>query len=300
MLPLEIPNRPFTWSQLKTTGVRKSHLQHWLDTGRVRRVMRNVYAPSELPDNLVTRAQASTLVINQFSVVCDRTAAWIWDIDTLQYRELDFLPPLETFVLRGFYPTSRRECHGGQRDLEPSDICEVEGLRVTTPLRTALDLGCKLRRRRALAALDSFMRQYGITREQMLAELPRYRRRRGVVQLRELILLADPRAESPGESFTRMEIIDAGLPIPELQLWVKESGRDVFRVDLAYPKSWVIVEYDGRDFHDGDEQREADRLRRKWLRDRGWKVIVVRKEDLHGDALAAWISELRKALQMAV
>jgi len=54
-------------------------------------------------------------------------------------------------------------------------------------------------------------------RADMLAALPRYGRRRGVAQLRELVPLADPRSESPRESWLRIEIHDAGLPIPNLQ-----------------------------------------------------------------------------------
>ena len=221
-------------------------------------------------------------------------------VDTFDYRELEILPPLETFVLRGRRRTNRPECVGGSRDLVPGDICLVEHVAVTTPVRTALDLGCRLSRRDALAALDGFMRTYGITRPQFEAELPRYFRRRGVLQLRQLVPIADPRAESSGESWTRLVIVDAGLPVPEPQYWVCEGGRQVFRVDLAYPLSRVVVEYDGREFHDSPEQREHDRKRRKWLEARGWTVIVVDKDSFSPAALAAWLYQLRVALRLAV
>ena len=68
------------------------------------------------------------------------------------------LPPLETFVLRGHRRTNRRECRGGSRDLLPEDTCVIEGVPATDATRTALDLGCTLSRRLALAALDAFMR----------------------------------------------------------------------------------------------------------------------------------------------
>lgn len=179
------------------------------------------------------------------------------------------------------------------------DLCVVEGLTVTSPLRTALDLGCRLSRRDALAALDGFMREHGISRAEMVAELARYFRRRGVVQLRQLVPLADPRSESPGESWTRLEILDAGLPAPEPQLWIYEHGRPVFRVDLGYPRGRVVVEYDGREFHDSPEQREHDRQRREWLSKRGWKVIVVNKDSFTTEALSVWLDELRVALRLA-
>ena len=168
-----------------------------------------------------------------------------------------------------------------------------------SPAQRASEASCRCSRRDALAALDGFMRLHGITRREMEAELPRYFRRRGVVQLRQLVPLADPRAESPGESWTRLSIVDAGLPAPEPQHWVNERGRPIFRVDLAYPRSRVVVEYDGREFHDSPERREHDRKRREWLKARGWKVIVVDKDSFAPEALSAWLDELRVALRLA-
>jgi very-short-patch-repair endonuclease len=60
-----------------------------------------------------------------------------------------------------------------------------------------------------------------------------------------------------------------------------------------------VIEYDGREFHTSPEQRENDRLRRKWLRDHGWKVIVVDKDSFTPEALAAWLLELRTYLRLA-
>ena len=254
---------------------------------------------ADIPDTTEVRVAALALALNPFTVVCDRTAAWVYGIEVMLFRELDVLPPLETFTLRGHSRTGRPECSGGQRDLAPDDICSVDGVPVTTPLRTCMDLGCKLSRRRALAAMDAFMREFGITRAEMMRMLPRYFRRRGVVQLRELIPLADPRAESPRESWTRLAIIDSGLPAPEPQHWILVSGRPTYRLDLAYPHAKVAVEYDGREFHDGDDQRMADEARRKWLRDRGWVVIVLDQDSFAPDAVDRWIEELKTALRVA-
>ena len=75
-------------------------------------------------------------------------------------------------------PTDRPEVAGGTRDLMPCDWVEVEGVRVTTPLRTAMDLGCSMVRRRALAAMDGLMRKHAFTVIDMRRLLPRYFRRR--------------------------------------------------------------------------------------------------------------------------
>jgi hypothetical protein len=142
-----------------------------------------------------------------------------------------------------------------------------------------------------------FMRVHGLTFHMLDDSLSRYRGRRGVVQLRELVPLADPRAESPRESQVRLAIHDDNLPAPELQWWVIEGGVPMFRLDLAYPKHRVAVEYDGEEFHDRtQEQREADAERREWLRRRGWTVVVVKRGGLGLGSRQAWLRELRAEL----
>lgn len=97
-------------------------------------------------------------------------------------------------------------------------------MRVTTPLRTALDLGCNLPRRDALAAMDALARAHGFSKHDLTQLLGRYRRRRGVVQARELVALVDSRAESQPESWMREVIAAHGLTMPELQHWVAING----------------------------------------------------------------------------
>jgi very-short-patch-repair endonuclease len=296
---LELTREPFTRyvaNRLYTDLVFRSLLRE----GRVRRVLNGVFVDASIEDSIELRCQAAALVISPHAVLCDRTAAWLLGVDVLLFRELEVLPPLEVFVLRGCHRVERVETRGGERDLSHSDITELFGIKVTTPLRTALDLACKLPRYPAIAALDAFMRQYGLTTEQLWRELQRYRRRRGVVQARELALKASPMAESPRESWLRLAILDSNLPAPVPQYWVKEHGVDVYRLDHAYPKSKIAVEYDGELYHDySDEQRAADQRRRDWLRRRGWTVIVVTKSGFTDEGRQIWLNELRVALRLA-
>ncbi|HET7388516.1 MAG TPA: DUF559 domain-containing protein [Nocardioidaceae bacterium] len=291
-------DRPFTWSIARASGISRGMIEDLVHGGQLRRVLRNVYVDARVPDTVETRALAAGLVVTPVGIFVDRTAAWIHGVDVFFYRELEILPPLECFVPPGHHRVARRECRGGERDLLPRDIVVISGVQVTTPLRTCMDLGCRLPRWNALAALDMFMRNCAITPAQLYVELPRFAGRRGVVQLRCLIPLADPRSESTGESWVRLVIHDDGLPAPTLQYWVNEHGVPLYRLDLAYPRSKVAVEYDGVDFHDKtEEQRAADRERRDWLRRHGWTVIVVTKDDFTAAARTRWLDELRQALQ---
>jgi very-short-patch-repair endonuclease len=297
---LDLPDSPFTRAEALARGLSRQVLADLAAARSVRRVLRNVYVRADVPDTVQTRALAAAKVVTPGTVFVDRTAAWLHGVDVLSYRELEILPPLECVVLRDRSRIERPECVGGERDLAPYDLMKVYGLRVTTPLRTALDLGCLLPRPDGLAALDLFARHHGVTRGQLEASLPRYRRRRGVVRLRELVAVVDARAESPRESRTRWAILDEGLPAPEPQFWVQHHGVPLFRLDLAYPRHRVAVEYDGADWHDRtDEQREADQARRDWLGRHGWTVIVVRSGDFSVDRRARWLGELREAIGLA-
>jgi hypothetical protein len=292
------PSLPFTTADLAANEISRPRLDAALRSGEVRRVLRGVYVRADLEDSVDLRAACAARVIAPNSVVVDRSAAWIHGVDVLVNSEHDVLPPVEVCALRWRSRARRSGVDGRNRDLTDHDIMTIDGVRVTTPLRTALDLGCHLRRRDALAALDQFMRLHGLTHEELGREALRYFRRRGVVQLRELIPLANPLSESPRESWTRLEIVDAGLPTPVLQFWMEIDGVPTYRLDLAYPRHRIAVEYDGDEYHlRTREQERRDAARRRWLRDHGWTVIVVRNGDFTGAGLDRWIGEIRSALR---
>ena len=284
----------FTSATAEALGLRRRQLASMVESGALRRPFRDVYVSAEVPDTIDTRIAAVKLVLPKHAVLVDRTAAWVWGVDTLRHWELDLLPRLEVFVLRGHKRVTRSEAGGGTRDLADRDLAEVGGVLVTTPLRTALDLCCRLPRYGALAAADALAREYSLKSHQMQRELVRFRRRRGVVQARALVQLVDPRAESPGESFTRLAIVEAGLPVPEAQHWVEVDGVRRYRLDLAYPRLRICIEYDGEEFHSTPERRAADERRRAWLRGQGWHVIVVKKGAFRGPEFDDWLRELRR------
>lgn len=291
-----LPEHPFLLSQIASLGLTRAGVRSALDEGAVRRVLHGVYCRADLEDTLELRARAAALVLSKDQVLCDRSAAWLWGVACLEYAEQEFLPALEVVSIGGADRRRREGLLGGKRDLVDDEVCEIEGIRVTTPARTACDLACLRGRHSALAVYDSFRRQHGLTVADYQRTLARFHGRRGVKQARELAAYAVDDAESPGESWTRMSIIDEGLPAPEPQVWVLVSGLGWVRLDLAYKHLRVAVEYDGEEHHTRDEDRAHDERRREALRGDGWIVIVVRKSDLTGVARQRWLDELRAAL----
>lgn len=291
-----LPPGPVTRLQLLQLGLSESAIVGLLRDRSLRRVFQGVYVAATIEDTVQLRAEAAMLVLGPGHVVCDRAAAYLHGVDVYGVRE-NHSRALETCVRRGGTPTRHRGVDGRQRDLAERDLLTVGRLCVTTPMRTALDLGCALPRHRAIGAMDALARTHALDPVEMALECGRFRGRRGVVQLRELVSLVNPTSESPRESWIRLAIADAKLPPPTLQWWVIEDGVQMFRLDLAYPDHKVAVEYDGEDFHRRKRaQIESDRRRRSWLRQRGWFVIVITKSDLSGSSADDWLEQLREAL----
>ena len=263
--------------------------------GDVRRVLRGVYAPTQLVDLQSTRAAALGLALGPHCVVADLAAAWLHGVPCYDPRDLD-VPPGLHIVSIGSYDRSRRaELLGGTRTLLPDEVMTLDGVRVTTPIRTACDVASLRGRSRALAALDGFARAFDLATDDFAAVLPRFRGRRGCRQLRDLVPHVSPLAESPGESWTRLAIIDAGLPVPAPQRWVCLPAYGWVRLDLAHEHLRIAIEYDGQEFQ-GEDRRDHDDKRRAALRRVGWHVIVVTKFDLSGEKLHAWLGELRSEI----
>lgn len=288
-----------SWGSAATHGLSAPRFRQAVRRGQLRPIMRGVFLRVDVCLTLEIKVAATALVTNSSAIVCDRTAAWIWGVDVHSFRELDGVPPVETYVPPGGRAPERSQVRGGERDLLPGDWVLLDGVRVTTPLRTAMDLGCLLPRRHALGAMDALMRAHGFTRDDMAGLLGRYFRRRGVVQLRELVPLVDPRAESQPESWTRLELVDHGLPAPEPQWWVNVDGVPTYRLDLAYPHAKIAIEYDGEEFHSSPADRESDELRRAWLTAHGWIVIVVDRTDFAAHCRRFWLGEVSEALREA-
>ncbi|QIK76905.1 hypothetical protein [Nocardioides piscis] len=215
-------------------------------------------------------------------MVTDRTAGWLHGAPRILAPN-DHLSVPKVCV---FCPPGRRLRNGlvasGERTLTSTDVVTIDGLRVTTPLRTACDLGRLLHRDQAIAALDSLLRLGGLSRQRLLAELPRFRGYRGVVQLRELAPLADDRAQSPPESIVRLRWLDLGFPTPIPQ--VEEAApRGSYFIDVGNREHRVGAEYLGEEFHN-DEHADRDLERLSWLRGpRRWTIIEVRRKNLFGD-----------------
>ena len=151
-------DRPFTHQQAVDLGISREVLRRMVRVGLLRRVLKGVYVDAAADDGLLMRTRAVSLVVPETAVVTDRTAAWLHGIDVLRPGDHLVPPPVEVFQLPGHTRVRTTATSGGERTLLPRDVEIVHGVRVTTPLRTALDLGRLTRRDHAIAALDALLR----------------------------------------------------------------------------------------------------------------------------------------------
>ena len=240
-----------------------------------------VYRSTELAETLDVRVQALRLVVPSDCVVTDRTAAWLWGAEmVLAPGDHKKTPKVSVFA-----PPGRRLRNGivasGERRVARRDIREIDGLLVTTPLRTACDLGRLLHMDQAIGAMDMLARLTAFTVPELTTELGRFKGYRGIIQARALAPLVDARAQSPYESVLRLRWYDAGLPRPELQIEV-EAPRGSYFIDLGLPEEQIGGEYDGEEDH-GPEQAQHDHDRRAWIRSYGqWLLVVARIKNCVG------------------
>lgn len=257
-------------------------------TGSLERLWQGVYCRGEPTNEL--RLRGLDLSCGSRVPVCLASAAALFGFDTEEPDDLHVLNP-PNHQLR---PVDGLVVH--RRDGAPLVI--VDGRPATSPPWTAVELARSQRRPRALATLDAALRSGTCSRGEMWRAATQQAGRRGIVAVRELLPLADARAESPMESEARLAMIDGGLPIPELQYEIVDGNGDLRRVDFAWPQYRVAVEYEGLDWHSGPDAMRRDRKRQLALQDIDWVVIPIVFEDVRyraWDFVSRIDTQLRRA-----
>lgn len=259
---------PFIGSEELASG---SLSRHQLRTS-YRAVFPNVYMPRDAEVPLGSRIRAAWLWSGRKAVIGGAAAAalhgaqWIPDDVPVELIHTNTHPP------RGVL--TRRET------LCASETQIRDGLAVTTPERTAFDIGRRGAVRSAVVRLDALARATGFKVDDVLDVAAAHPRAPGLRRLEAALDLVDPGAQSPRESYLRLLLIDAGLPRPQTQIPVLGTeGLPFAYLDLGWEDSLVAVEYDG-DHHRTDRRQFVKDLRRmEMLEEMGWTIVRVVAED---------------------
>lgn len=286
-IPQELTAGPFTREMANTVGVTDRMLQGppW------RQVFSGVWVWDAIEDTRELRLHAGRLLIPPQGVLCGLTAAWVSGVDVRRFDDTD--------VHVGFPKGRRIRPRAGlvvcQETLDPTDIVDIQGVRVTTPVRTAFDCLRWLRAVEGIVVADALTHAGLVDLSQLAAYFASKRRLRNLRIGERLLQFVEPLTESPMETRLRMLLINGGLSRPEAQHEVRDHlDSFIGRLDLAYPNVRLGVEYDGADHW---KQRRADDRRRAAIRACDWEVCVFSADDIYRtpDATVAHVRQLLRA-----
>jgi len=161
--------------------------------------------------------------------------------------------------------------------LSERDITEIEGIPVTRPIRTFLDLGVVLTPDELETVLNEGIRRNLLSAPAIARRLEELGRlRRGTAVVRAVLDRHAPGQRAP-ESVLETRFLQlvrsASLPEPLPQHQVRSDDKVIARLDFAYVDCKVAIELDGAAFHSGELAKKRDRRRDNRLGSLGWRVV---------------------------
>jgi very-short-patch-repair endonuclease len=262
-------NGVVTLAQLEEIGLTGEAILKRIARGRLYRIHQTVYS---LTPGVMTergRFMAAVLACGTDAVLSHRAAAYLWGIVDGWVVPIDVTAPNR----RGRSPAGVAAHRDGS--LQPIDKTACHGIPCTSPARTLLDYAgvepeWKLRKvvseAEVLGILDP-----GAVR----SVLKRGRRRRGVARLRLTLDTLHPQTRRTRSDLERRLLAlceKAGLPEPEVNVWLDAPGGDPLQADFLWRDARLIVEADSRQFHDTASAFERDPRRAQRLELAGWRV----------------------------
>lgn len=241
-------------SDLRRMGADTRTYRRACERGQLVRIHRGVYVAASTWSTLdpseryVTRVVGALRASRTVSPVSHLSAAALWGVPLIGP------PPPEVHVLGPASGGTRTENgfrrHGSEhRDL---DIVERDGMLVTSLPRTLAELAASASFRDAVVALDWALTpstgrrpKPSASTDDILAAADRLGLARGRRRLDRALSFADGRSGSPGESVSRVTMLELGFPAPELQADFFDAHGFVGTVDFWWPEQNLIGEFDG-------------------------------------------------------
>ena len=185
------------------------------------------------------------------------------------------------------------------------DVVMVDGLRVVTADRSALEASIRASNEVALVILDSVLHQGHCGPDELMERFKQMQYWPGIRHLHIPVRMADARSASPGESRGRWLFWALGLPAPELQVEVRRADGSLVGIcDWGWPG--LLGEFDGRVkygrlLQPGEEPGDvvfAEKLREDEMREvSGCRMVRLTWSDY--DAPADTVARVRRMLALA-
>jgi hypothetical protein len=275
----------FTLEHTRLAGFSRKEREHRVATGQWVILHEDVYVIAGATRSWTGNLLAACWAGGFRAVASHRSAAALWNLAGGR-RSLQEIT----------CPRWRRARHDGlvvheSNAFDPVDVTVIEGIPVTKPERTLLDLGAVCHESVVEMALDAAEKRELVSLESVRAAVRRLGRsgRNGVGTLRRLLdtRSADRRPpESEMETLMLQVVRRNGLPEPITQFEIRRAGRFVARVDAAYPEWHIAIEYDSYEYHVGRKAHDKDNARRNRILGAGWLPVTATAADLRAGGLA--------------
>ncbi|MCH9731128.1 MAG: hypothetical protein K0U84_15870 [Actinomycetia bacterium] len=290
-------NEVFIGSEARARGlVRKHQLR-----SDYRAIFPGVYLPNAMEPTLAQRTRAAWLWSGRRAVIAGAAAAgihgakWIDDDEPIELVWSNARPPSGIRTRRD--RLDEGEVQRVRDRLDEGEVRRAWQLPVTSPVRTAFDVGRLTRGELGVARLDALGHATGFDPEAVHALVRRHAGSPGIPRLRAALGLHDRGAESPRETWLRLVLICGGYPRPRTQIPVLDDyGRARYYLDMGWEDVMVAVEYDGA-HHRERTVFGNDIIRAEFIAERGWKRVRVvagqRPAEVLDRVARAWAAGVR-------
>jgi very-short-patch-repair endonuclease len=237
-----------TRRQLLDLGLKPDAVKHRVAKGRLHPVARGVYVVGRPELTLRGRFMAAVLGSGRCAALSGESAAALWGIRRWAPGAIEVSAP-NGGASRGM--AVRR------RLLRADDLTTRDGIAVTTPVCTLIDLAARLSRDQLEAAINAADVHDLVSPDGLRAVLENAPPRRGVAALRRALDLRTFTLTRSALERRFLPIARAvGLPKPETAVMV--NG---FEVDFFWPDLKLVVETDGLRYHRTPAEQARDRRR---------------------------------------
>jgi len=279
----------FHRAQVLAFGVTRRMIDGRLSSGRWVRVLPGVYCLKGT--RLTWHGMLMAACLWAEGVVSHRSASLLWGLEGVNDRLIE----ITTTTRRESVPGVLVHRVGAEEDLR---IMRYQGLCVTDPTRTLINLAGVVDDITLQAALDSALRQRRTYPRLLLRCLDETstQGRKGASLLRALVVeraTGGRPTDSPLEIEAEKFLSRNGIHPAERQHWVSNSRGERRRLDFAWPELKIGIEVDSRRWHEGFSAMEADVARSNFYVDAGWQVLRLTRRGMRREG-ASLIARLRR------
>jgi hypothetical protein len=272
--------------ELAKCGLTANQISARTRVGRLHRLYRGVYAVGHRAVSLHGRFLAAVKACRPGAVLSHWSAAVLWGFADRRPAVVDVT----------IWHGARRRVRGIRihrtRALRADESTIYDGIPVTTPARTVIDLAAELTDEELRTLLRRAIGLRKINLRQLIREMARAGKRSGMARLRRVIADGVP-TKSELEEVVLDLLVDGGFETPDVNVPMLLDRRRVIP-DFRWSEQRLVIEADGKDWHDNPIARAADIERQRLLEAHGetvlrvtWKQAVAQPERTRARIAAA-------------